>query len=165
MPIKGAITSTQIANASDDGRGALRTAPRRCVTSSRAGRRTGTGPTTATRNRRVIVPSSTMSLIGWIATTVTATKVVTQREVCEEWAMYQICTSTPVDGGEQRGLTDTRNSTANRSNGHLVTRSSQVQILPPPRNEMPGNIEFPGVSRFRRPRSSTGFVYRSGRRR
>ena len=42
----------------------------------------------------------------------------------------------------------------------LITRRSQVQILPPPLDEMPGNIRFPGVSDFRLkvrlPMSSTG---------
>ena len=40
----------------------------------------------------------------------------------------------------------------------LITRKSQVQILSPPLMETPGNIGFPGVSRFRLRHRSTGFV-------
>ena len=57
--------------------------------------------------------------------------------------MYQICTSTAVNNGEPRGLTVTRKPYVNRANIHLpgapqstghglITRRSQVQILPPP---------------------------------
>ena len=42
----------------------------------------------------------------------------------EEAFMYQPCTSTAVNNGIPRGLTDTRKI--------LITRRSQVQILPPP---------------------------------
>jgi hypothetical protein len=55
--------------------------------------------------------------------------------------MYQTCTSTPVNSGELRGLTVTQIPVASRTNGHLpgtagtfggglITRRSQVQILP-----------------------------------
>jgi len=75
--------------------------------------------------------------------------------------MYQPCTSTAVNHGEQRGLAADLQSALTRQNTRLpgrslITRRSQVQILPPPLNEMPGNMEFPGVSRFQPARSSTG---------
>ncbi len=74
--------------------------------------------------------------------------------------MYQICTSTTVNTGEQRGLTVTRKRVVSRANvalpgtaettgGGLITRRSQVQILPPPPME---DQEFPlgspGLSTF-----------------
>ncbi len=57
--------------------------------------------------------------------------------------MYQVCTSTPVNSGERRELTDNRILFASSSNAALpgtaesfgpglITRRSQVQILPPP---------------------------------
>ena len=57
--------------------------------------------------------------------------------------MYQPCTSTTVDSGEQPGVTVTRNPTVTRPKAALpgtaetfgpglITRRSQVQILPPP---------------------------------
>jgi hypothetical protein len=57
--------------------------------------------------------------------------------------MYQTCTSTPVNSGELRGLTVTQIPVA------LITRRSQVQILPPPLERRPGNRGFPGISHFR----------------
>jgi hypothetical protein len=66
--------------------------------------------------------------------------------------MYQICTSTTVNTGEHRGLTVTRKRVVSRANvalpgtaettgGGLITRRSQVQILPPPRKR-PGQRLF-----------------------
>jgi hypothetical protein len=57
--------------------------------------------------------------------------------------VYQPCTSTAVNNGEPRVLTATRKSIVSRANPHppgtaeffgpgLITRRSQVQILPPP---------------------------------
>ena len=54
--------------------------------------------------------------------------------------MYQPCTSTTVNAGEQRALTVTRKRRVNRpkvalpgmGETFLITRRSQVQILPPP---------------------------------
>ncbi len=81
--------------------------------------------------------------------------------------MYQPCTSTAVNHGEQRSPRVLQNLSLSRPNtrlagapSSLITRRSQVQILPPPFDEMPGNIGFPGISHFRPrcrlPSASTG---------
>jgi hypothetical protein len=68
--------------------------------------------------------------------------------------MYQPCISTAVHSGQQRGVTVTRKPAVSRpiaalpGTGEtfgpgLITRRSQVQILPPPPTEMPGQGRFP----------------------
>ncbi len=68
--------------------------------------------------------------------------------------MYQPCTSTTVNYGELRSLTVTRKHAASRPNDDLpgapsstgrglITRRSQVQILPPPPNVRPVQRPFP----------------------
>ena len=67
--------------------------------------------------------------------------------------MYQPCTSTAVNHGEQRAPTVTRNPAVNRPEvalpgtaetfgPGLITRRSQVQILPPPLDERPGHTAW-----------------------
>ncbi len=67
------------------------------------------------------------------------------------------CSTCNQTAARVTGSTGQRQSVAVRS---LITRRSQVQILPPPLDEMPGNVGFPGISHFRRevrlPRRSTG---------
>ena len=82
--------------------------------------------------------------------------------------MYQPCTRTAVNRGEQRGGTVTRKravsrpkealpGTAESFGPGLITRRSQVQILPPPLDERPGHMAWAfDVVRGASPTTSTG---------
>ena len=72
--------------------------------------------------------------------------------------MYQICTRTTVNNGHLRIMADSRKVSVSREDSGLsgvpelatiilITRRSQVQILPPPPSGRPGHIEFPGLRR------------------
>jgi hypothetical protein len=67
--------------------------------------------------------------------------------------MYQPCTSTAVNHGELRGLAADLRRALSRADAplpgvleaptiSLITRRSQVQILPPPPTEIPGQRPF-----------------------
>ena len=87
--------------------------------------------------------------------------------------MYQPCTSTTVNSGDQRGVTVTRKPVMTSTivdlpgkgesfGPGLITRRSQVQILPPPPFGRPGNTAFPGLLHSPARMASTGLVYRRG---
>ena len=67
------------------------------------------------------------------------------------------CTNHDLHTGQQRGTAGSYgvSETDAEQDEHgliryssLITRRSHVRILPPPLDEMPGNIAFPGISSF-----------------
>jgi hypothetical protein len=104
----------------------------------------------------------------------TTLHLTTHRGDVEDDFMYQPCTSTTVYSGQQRGATVTPKPNLISPNGTspgtheilgpgLITRRSQVQILPPPPSERPGQTAWAfDVVEHASPASSTGSIERCG---